>query len=124
MTYEQTGLSVTTIWEESNMQKPEYSSVLRYITTYITYKLTDFGGMKMCGVGLSGGISFVTSFVQIDPLVQNINSCRCRQPKFFLYRKENWLNTTSDNHSFVECHTLPGVWKYRMGNSLLWVVTV
>ena len=63
----------------------------------------------MCGVGLSGGISFATSFLHIDPLVQSINIFSRRQPTFFLYRKENWLNTTTDNHPFVECHTLPGV---------------
>jgi len=44
MAYEQTGLNVTTICGESNMQKQEYTSVLHYRTTNITYKLTDILG--------------------------------------------------------------------------------
>jgi hypothetical protein len=55
----------------------------------------------MYGVGLSGGIRFLSSFLRIDSLVQSSNICSRRQPTFFLFRKEYWLNSTSDNHSFV-----------------------
>jgi hypothetical protein len=78
----------------------------------------------MYGVGLFVGIRFLSSFMHIDPLVQSRNICSRRQPKFSLFRKEYWLNSTSDDHSFVEFHTLRGMRKYRLVSPLLWMVTV